>query len=78
MLIPDKLMKWCIALLARILSSTYQEVRRVMKISLLSKVYEETSKIALSRKEKASAIHVEIIEGLSARALHEEWTLHQR
>jgi hypothetical protein len=70
------LLSWCIAFLARTSASTYEEVRRVLKLPSISYIYQKTAEIISTMAKKAYAINIntDTIREMGERADHEGWS----
>jgi len=72
------LLNWAIAFLARTSASTYNEVRRVMKLPHISYIYRKTAEMVSTMGDKAYFINFDTCRGIGGRADKEKWTAHQR
>lgn len=76
--IREDILDWAIAFLAKTSISTYNEVRKVLKLPHISYVYKKTAEMVSSVKDKAWAVNIDTIKSLAERATKEDWTEHQR
>ena len=56
-----------ITCLAQISTSTYNEVRRVIKLPEISNIYYKTAEMISTMNDKVYALNIDIIKGIGAR-----------
>ena len=66
------LLSWAIAFLARTSVSTYNKVRKVMKLPHISYVHKKTAELVSATRDKGYAINIETIRTLGKQAVKQK------